>query len=55
MFCIRSVSSSSKGEAQSRQHNYKKEKCAMHDIGRDTAPESKNTIGKLDKVLNTDD
>ena len=28
---------------------------AIHNIGRDTAPESKNTAGKLDKVLNTDD
>ena len=28
---------------------------AMHDIGRDTAPVSKDDISKLDKFLNADD
>ena len=27
----------------------------MHNIGRDAAPAPKDTISKLDKVLNTDD
>ena len=29
--------------------------CAIHNIGRDTAPASKDDVSKLDKFLNTDD